>query len=95
MIPFPDELRIAKRTVRICILLAVVFVGLGINELGSKQTDSFGSGFSGLLQTLLYAAFGTAGLCAFWIMLAVPPLVLARWVWQATPRAPSNRWYRD
>lgn len=94
MSAFSNDLRTAKRAVRISILLAMVLVGIGINELGSEQTGSFVRGISGMLQQFLYTWFGTAGPCAMWIMLAVIPLMFGRFIWQHTPRAPSDRWYR-
>lgn len=92
---FSNELRTVKRTVRICVLVAMVLVGLGVNELGSEQTSSFGRGISGLLSKFLYTYFGAAGLCARWIVLAVIPLSFARFIWRHTPHAPSDRWYRN
>lgn len=92
---FSNELRTAKRAVRISILVAMVLIGLGINEFSSEQTSSFGRGISGMLRDFLYTYYGEAGLCALWIMLAVIPLSFARLIWRHTPRAPSDRWYRN
>lgn len=90
---FSNELRTAKRTVRISILLAMVLIALGINEIGSEQTRSFGRGISGALRELLYAYFGSAGLCFMWVVMATIPLLFARLIWRHTPRVPSDRWY--
>jgi len=90
-----NELRMARRTVRICVLLAVVFVAIGINELGSEQTGSFGRGAGGMLREFLYAYFGAAGPGSFWIVMAVGPLIFARSLWRHTLRAPNDRWYRN
>jgi hypothetical protein len=92
---FSNELRTARRVVRISILVAIALVGLGIDELTSEQTGLFGRGISGLLRELLYTYFGAVGLCALWIVLAVIPLSLARLIWRHTPRAPSDRWYMN
>lgn len=92
---FSTELRTAKRAVRVGILVAIVFIGLGINQLNSEQPSSSGRGISGMLSELLYTYFGAAGLCALWIVLAVISLTFARLIWRHTPHAPSDRWYRD
>lgn len=92
---FSNELRTAKRAVRISILLAMVLIALGINELGSGQTRSFGRGISGVLREFLYTYFGPTGLCVMWVVLATIPLLIAQSIWRHTPRAPSDRWYRS
>ena len=95
MTTFSNELKTAKRGVRISILVAIALVGLGINELRSQQTGSFGQGASGLLREFLYTYFGVTGLFALWIVLAMIPLSLARLIWRHTPRAPRDRWYQN
>jgi len=90
-----NELRTAQRTVRICVLLAIVFVALGINELSSEQTSAFGRGTGGMLREFLNTYFGVAGLCVFWIVPALGLLIFARSIWRHTPRTPNDRWYRN
>lgn len=80
---------------RICVLLAAALVALGINELRSKQTGSFGRGVSGMLREFLYINLGAAGLCAFWVVLATGSLIFAKFIWRHTARAPNDRWYRN
>lgn len=92
---YSNDLRMSKRTVRICILVAIVLVGLGINELYSEQTGGFGRGVFGLIREILYTWFGAAGLCAFWVVLAMVPLRFARFIWRHTACAPNDRWYRN
>ncbi|QBE66914.1 hypothetical protein [Pseudoduganella lutea] len=92
---FSNELRTAKRTVRICILMAMVLVGLGINALVSEHASPFGRGLSGMLRQVLFTHFGAAGLAALWIALAMVPLFFARLIWRHTARAPRDRWWRN
>jgi hypothetical protein len=91
----PNELRSARRMVRISVLLAFVLVAIGINQLGTVHTGSFGRGFVGNIEELLYTYFGATGLCVFWSALALVPLFSARFIWRHTPRAPNDRWYRN
>jgi hypothetical protein len=92
---FSNELRTAQRTVRASILAALVLVGLGINDFVTVHVNSFGHGISGMLREFLYTYFGAPGLFALWIVLALVPLWFARLIWRHTPRAPSDRWYRN
>lgn len=78
---------------RISIILSMVFVALGINELGSEQTRSFGREISGALREFLYTYSGPSGLCVMWVVLAKIPLLFARLIWRHTLRAPSDRWF--
>lgn len=95
MSAFSNELRTARRTVRVCVLVAFVFVAIGINQLGSVHTGSFGRGLLGIIKELLYTYFGSTGLCVFWSALAVFPLFFARFIWRHTARTPNDRWYRN
>ena len=90
---FSNELRMAKRIVRISILAALVLVGLGVHDFVTAHTNPFGQGISGMLREFLYIWFGATGLLALWILLALIPLFVARLIWRHTPRAPSDRWY--
>lgn len=92
---FSNELRTAKRTVRISLLVAFILIGLGVNESSADHTRPFSQGISGMLREYLYLNFGPAGLSALWIVLALIPLWFARLVWRHTPRAPGERWYRN
>lgn len=92
---YSNELRMAKRAVRISILLAMVSIALGIKELSSGQARSFGRGISGALREFLYTYFGPTGLCVMWVVLAMIPLLIAQSIWRHTPRAPCDRWYRN
>jgi hypothetical protein len=92
---FSNELHTAKKAVRISILAALVLVGLGIKDFVAGHANAFGPGPSGMLREFLYIYFGTAGLLMLWIMLALIPLLFAWSIWRHTPRAPSDRWYRN
>lgn len=90
-----NDLHDSRRAVRICVLLALVLIGIGISRIGSEPPSSFARGIPGMAYELLYTSFGDAGRCAFWIILAMLPLGFARWLWRHTIRRPNDRWYRN
>ncbi|OON61016.1 hypothetical protein B0920_18955 [Massilia sp. KIM] len=77
-----DELRRARRLVRICVLIALVLIEFGIGQRLAEPRMPSGRGVRAMLGSWLHGLSGTAGLWAFRAELAVLPLALARLVWR-------------
>ena len=88
-----DQLTQTRRAIRVCLLLAGVFVLIGIAELEPTPDRVFG-GLGGRLRELLFTQFGPAGLCALWWAQAAALLLFARSLWRHADRVPGDRWYR-
>jgi hypothetical protein len=83
-----------RNAIRVCLLIAMAFVMLGVSEFWINSTRSF-HGRWGWLREFLFDNFGTAGVAAMWFMFAAAPLLFARSIWRHASRVPSDRWYRD
>ena len=88
----PARLSSERWCIRVCILVAIAFVTLGIAEYYYAPFLSL-SGRWGRLHNFVLETFGPLGLTAIWVTHALFSLAFARFVWRHSPLKPSDRWY--
>lgn len=82
-----------RRSVRICVLLALGLTLLAVSEFFETAPRVF-KGRSAAVSEFLFNQFGATGLAARWLAPALLLLLFARSVWRRANRIPSDRWYR-
>jgi type IV secretory pathway VirB2 component (pilin) len=85
------ELTVARRAVRLCVLLSVLCAMLAAYRFLSP-TQSSGRGIAGSIQRLVALVAGPYAGGIVWLIPCVSLLAFARFVWRRTAKRPADRW---